>query len=194
VSAIYSTFFTAATDPAHNIRYDPALGGGALWDVGSYCVSLSTLIGGAPTTVAGVATMGPTGVDVAYSGTLGFAGGHVAQFACGIESALRTEVIVTGSERTLTMRNPWLPDIPADIWNGPAPAPGFEIHRGVEIAHTVVTGANPYGLQARNFAAAVRGDAEIVPSRGETVRTIATIEQLQAHTTLIEPAADVNAR
>ena len=38
--------FTFALEAAHNIRLDPALGGGSLWDVGGYPVTYAQLITG----------------------------------------------------------------------------------------------------------------------------------------------------
>ena len=179
VEAIYSTFFTRAGAPEINIRYRPELGGGALWDVGSYCVSVSTLLaGGAPEHVSAVASIGATGVDVSFAGTLSFANGCVAQFACGIDADLRTDLVVIGTDKTLVMRNPWLPDIPADIWHGPIPGPGFELYEGVDGVATDVAGGNPYQLQAENFVAAVRSGGERLPSAAESVLNVGVLHDL----------------
>ena len=71
--------------------YDPALGGGAILDVGGYPVSLVRLIAGAgigatfdnPVTVKGSGLLAATGVDAVAYGLLGFASGITAEI--GVE-------------------------------------------------------------------------------------------------------------
>src|SRR4029453_9382581 len=65
-------------------RFDPELDGGAMMDVGCYCVSAIRLFGGEPESVAGEQYVGPTGVDVVFAGTLGQADGGVSPFDCGL--------------------------------------------------------------------------------------------------------------
>ena len=179
IVAIHSTFFTQAGDET-NIRFDPALGGGALWDVGSYCVSLSTLLGGGePDAVAGVAVIGATGVDVGFSGLLRLPNGSTATFACGLEADLRTEATIIGTERTATLANPWLPDIPADIWHGPMPASEVLLHRGTSVDRQSVPGRNPYSLEIENLARAARGDSAALVAPEETIRNLRAVIKLR---------------
>ena len=51
-------------------RFDPALDGGAMMDVGCYCVSAIRFVAGEPESVAGKEVIGPTGVDVVFTGAL----------------------------------------------------------------------------------------------------------------------------
>ena len=176
---IGSTFFTFVGDP-DNIRFDAELGGGASWDVGSYCVSFSLLFGGAePTGFAAKIRRAASGVDDTFAGVIEFANGRLATFSCGIGGELRTEVTLIGSEKTLTMANPWLPDIPADIWHGEIPRPGFELRQGVAVEERPVPGASPYQLQFENFAAVVAVEAQPGVPAAETVATIDAIEALR---------------
>src|SRR5205823_1950508 len=60
-------------DPSADIRYNAALAGGALRDVGCYCVSYSTYVADAePTEVMGFARRAESGVDERFYGTIGF--------------------------------------------------------------------------------------------------------------------------
>lgn len=71
-----------------DIRLSQPLAGGALMDVGCYCVSVIRLLTGAePERVHAVAAFGArSGVDEALAGVLGFASGAVAHFDCGLRS------------------------------------------------------------------------------------------------------------
>lgn len=73
---------------ANDVRLDPTLDGGALWDVGVYPNSLAiTLNGGeAPVEVWAQQVEGESGVDVATVAQLKFASGFVAQISCGFRS------------------------------------------------------------------------------------------------------------
>jgi D-xylose 1-dehydrogenase (NADP+, D-xylono-1,5-lactone-forming) len=76
--AIKATFSFALTDLT-NVRAMPDLDGGALMDVGCYCVSGSRLVAGEPVSVLAEQVVGKTGVDMALYGTLRFPGDVVAQ-------------------------------------------------------------------------------------------------------------------
>jgi predicted dehydrogenase len=63
-----------------NVRFDKKLAGGALMDVGCYCIHLATLLahqGGMPTGIHAVARMHESGVDEQTSGVLCGDGGYL---------------------------------------------------------------------------------------------------------------------
>ena len=76
--AVKATFSFALTDLT-NVRAIPELDGGALMDVGCYCVSGSRLVAGEPLSVLAEQVVGETGIDMALYGTLRFPGDVVAQ-------------------------------------------------------------------------------------------------------------------
>src|SRR5690606_33408300 len=56
-----------------NVRFDPALGGGILLDVGCYCVDFARLFAGEePQTVLAIGHRHPTGVDDGVVGSMQF--------------------------------------------------------------------------------------------------------------------------
>ena len=69
---VRAAFTFPLSDPA-NVRLASDLDGGALMDVGCYCVSGSRLLAGEPERVFGVATI-ESGVDVQLVGTMSFPG------------------------------------------------------------------------------------------------------------------------
>ena len=179
VRAIQCSFHVQAAAPETNIRYDPTLAGGALYDVGSYCVSFANLIvGEQPRAVYGVARQARTGVDENFYGLLEYPGGAVAEFDCGMDSVINTGVRVVGTEARITVDNPWLPDIRAPIWFGSMPPTRVVVSRGTDGVHHPCEGEDPYQLQFENFAAAVTGQEQPRVTGAETVRNLQTIERL----------------
>jgi predicted dehydrogenase len=67
----------APQDPSDRFL-NPAIGGGALFDVGVYPISFAQMIMGTPDTVAAHGVLGPTGVDVEEAVLLGFPDGRSA--------------------------------------------------------------------------------------------------------------------
>jgi len=85
--------FTATLWRDDDPRWDAGLGGGALLDLGCYCVSAARLVLGEPNGVQGEARL-RDGVDEHFAGLMRF-GEVIATFQCGFTSALvnRLEVI-----------------------------------------------------------------------------------------------------
>ena len=89
VRAIRSAFTFRLTNPT-NVRLDETLGGGALFDVGCYCVSISRTIAHAePVDVQAWATWTDRGVDEQLAGSMRFADGLVAHFDCALTQEQR---------------------------------------------------------------------------------------------------------
>ncbi|WP_232248363.1 Gfo/Idh/MocA family protein [Streptacidiphilus rugosus] len=86
-------------DPGHRLR-DPALGGGALLDLGVYPVSLAHLLLGAPDQVRAWSTRTPEGVDANTGLLLGYDGGlddgALAALSCGIVAGTPCRASIVG--------------------------------------------------------------------------------------------------
>jgi len=94
--------FTFPLTRENDVRLDPALGGGSLWDVGCYPVSYACLLAGAaPIEVVGWQQLSPGGIDLEFAGMLRFADGSVAQFDCGFIGPFRAEMEVIGRDAAL---------------------------------------------------------------------------------------------
>lgn len=94
-------------DP-HNVRNQPGIGGGALMDVGCYCVSVArTVFGKEPKRVVAHMDMDTRfGVDRHTSAILDFAPGH-ATFYCSMQSAASQHVNIIGEKATLRLDSPF---------------------------------------------------------------------------------------
>ena len=79
---------------------DPALGGGALLDMGIYPLTFAHLFLGRPSTVAAVGTLSPAGADLDIALSLGYDSGAVASLSSSMTSwAGRTASIATDRGR-----------------------------------------------------------------------------------------------
>lgn len=95
-----------------DIRLDPDIGGGALWDVGCYPVSFfQAVLGENPDVVYGHAFIGETGVDLACTGTMGYASGMSVQFSASMTTPMARSARIVGERGTLELDQPWLTNI-----------------------------------------------------------------------------------
>jgi predicted dehydrogenase len=98
----YKGAFTFSLTREHDVRLDPALGGGSLWDIGCYPVSYTCFLAGeAPVQVFGWQQTSATGIDLEFAGTMQFRDGSVAQFDSGFVGPFRAEMEVIGRDATL---------------------------------------------------------------------------------------------
>ncbi len=107
--AMQSSFcFPAAYDPQHRL-WNPALAGGALWDIGIYNLAVTRWVlqqmndGACPEPVAidVQARLAPSGVDAAVNVSLHFPGGVTSQFRCGFDAVSANAFEVLGSQGAL---------------------------------------------------------------------------------------------
>jgi predicted dehydrogenase len=84
-------------DPAHRM-FDPALGGGALLDLGVYPISFASMVLGTPSDVVAVADFGVTGVDAQTSVTLRHPGGAQAVTTSSMEAWLPNRATIAGRD------------------------------------------------------------------------------------------------
>ena len=88
-----------------NVRWDASLDGGALMDVGCYCVSGARFLLGEPAQVTAQTVGGD--VDARVVGTMSFASGALAHFDCGFDLSFRDELEVVGESGALFLDDPW---------------------------------------------------------------------------------------
>jgi len=84
--------------------FDPALGGGSLFDVGVYPIDFTTgILGEHPVSVSGEAELAASGVDMAASFSLRFASGALASLACAFNVEVPLGVEIYGTEGSITV-------------------------------------------------------------------------------------------
>ena len=100
--------FTFKVAQRNNIRLNPALGGGSLWDVGVYPLSLAQYImGSAPDWVSASQHIGPSGVDESFFGLLHYPSGVTAQIMSSLDSPYFTMAEVIGTQGRLGLDRPF---------------------------------------------------------------------------------------
>jgi predicted dehydrogenase len=174
VQLVQAAFGFTVTDPA-NVRLSAHLAGGALMDVGCYCVNFAHMVAGAaPERVSAAARWTPIGVDEALVGTLEYPSGACAQIACSLVSSHHHTARVIGSDGIIDVEQAFTPpfDRPTRIrlWRGVRFAEAEEIE---------VPPVNHYRLEAEEFGRLIRGEAgaNVMPE-AETLDNMATIDAL----------------
>jgi predicted dehydrogenase len=112
VRATYSIDLAAATDVRsgtvdEDLRLSPELGGGALTDLGSYCVSgLRTYAGGRPVSLRSWCATAPgRAVETTVSGQLAFDNGVVGQFFAALDVPGGGHIEIAGTGGRIRMAN-----------------------------------------------------------------------------------------
>ncbi|MFF1573433.1 Gfo/Idh/MocA family protein [Leifsonia sp. NPDC058292] len=101
--------FAADFDPASRM-FDPALGGGALLDLGVYAVSWASFALGAPESVIASGSLAPTGVDEQAALILTSADGAQALLSTGVRAATPSLATISGSAGRVETDSPfWSP-------------------------------------------------------------------------------------
>jgi predicted dehydrogenase len=102
---------TAYGRPRDNPRYWHDAGGGALMDIGCYCVNFMRFFADAePISVEAQARFDEkTDVDFTLDGTLRFGAGLTAQLLCSMEAEPSYASEIVGTEGKLLIPHPWLP-------------------------------------------------------------------------------------
>jgi predicted dehydrogenase len=157
------SFQLAAVHGLEDTRFDPELDGGALMDVGCYCINAIRLLAGEPERVQAVQALGPSGVDVTFAATLVLPGEVIAHFDVGFVLPRRAALEVVGEEGTLFVTDPWQP-----------PRPAVEVARAtgqdsLERELVPVEPADSYLLELDNVSGAIGGQAELLLGRADAI-------------------------
>jgi predicted dehydrogenase len=172
--------FSFPLDRFPDVRWDAELDGGALLDVGCYCVSGSRLLaGGEPERVTGESVAADSGVDARFAGTLRFPGDVLAVFDCGFDLPPRDELEAIGSEGSLFVDDPWH-----------SIEPRIELRRNDgSVERIEVDFANPYRLELEDVSAAIRGEREPRLGRADALGQARALEALRLSASEGRPVA-----
>jgi xylose dehydrogenase (NAD/NADP) len=157
-----SLFSFTLADEA-DVRMSRELDGGALMDLGCYCISMQRLLAGEPELVFGRQRLGGRGVDVGFVGVLEFPGEVFGEFHCGFDLPEGNGLEAIGSKGKLVV---------------PDPIRCRDPHVEVDGERIDVEDVNRYYLQVENFSLAVRGEAEPLLGRDDALGQVRVIEAL----------------
>ncbi len=169
VQYIHAYFFSLASR-ASGDRIDPALGGGALLDLGCYPVNLIGMIAGAEPVSIAAAAIPINGVDRLLSAILRYENGLIANLHCGWVNEFRSlGATIMGTKATLAIPEPFWGNAGALSWTT---ADG----RG-EIA---VAETDRFRAEIEDFAAAIRGEHPLLLDAEESIRNLKIIQTILA--------------
>jgi predicted dehydrogenase len=160
--------FTFPLRDLSDIRAQAGLDGGALMDVGSYCVSGARLVAGEPFSVFGEQVTGDTGIDMGFYGTMRFAGDVVARFESSFLAPERQSLELIGDGAVLHVEAPWRTD-----WSG-----DVKLVRDGSTDILEVPRANAYALELANMADAVAEHAPALLGRDDALGQARAIDAL----------------
>lgn len=103
-------------DPAHRLN-DPALGGGALLDLGVYPVSFAIDILGIPETIRASASMTATGVDRQTAAIFEYVNGQQAVLDCELDAAGPNRAVVIGTDGWIDIEPTWYNPTPFTVFD-----------------------------------------------------------------------------
>jgi xylose dehydrogenase (NAD/NADP) len=170
--------FSYSLYDADNIRLSTDLEGGALMDVGCYCISGSRLLAGEPERAYGQAWFGDSGTDWVFTASLRFPGDVLAIFDCGTAMPERDELEAIGSEGSLFLDDPWH-----------SGNPGIEVRRADGVERIEIEPVDSYRLELENVSDAIRGEGELLLGREDAVGQARTLEALHESATNGEPVS-----
>jgi D-xylose 1-dehydrogenase (NADP+, D-xylono-1,5-lactone-forming) len=159
-----------------NIRLRTEVEGGALMDVGSYCVNGSRLLAGEPESVYASAWFGETGTDWVFTGTMRFPGDVFALFDCGTALVERDELEAIGSEGSLFLDDPWHCNVPV-----------IEVRRDGTTERIELKPVDSYRLELENMSDAIRGEGELLLGREDGVAQARAMQALHESATTGRP-------
>jgi predicted dehydrogenase len=173
------TWFGFYNDDASNIRNIREFGGGALYDVGCYCINLSRMLfDGEPTRVeAAIVRDDGDGVDILTTGLLEFENG-IASFGCSIRTETDQRVHLYGSDGRISIGIPFNipPDRPTQVFvtqgGDPPVAPAVD-------TLTFET-KDPYAAEAEAFATAILDGLPTPVPPADAVANMRVIERVFA--------------
>ncbi|MGZ8696486.1 MAG: Gfo/Idh/MocA family protein [Gaiellaceae bacterium] len=154
--------FSFMLDDPTDVRLRPELDGGSLMDLGCYCVGITHLLAGEPELVFGRQRLGPTGVDLGFTGVLQFPGDVFGEFHCAFDLPAESAVEAIGSKGSVVVSEPFrcLGDLEV---NG---------------ERVEVEDVDRYLLQLENLSEAIRGAAEPLLGRADALQQARTIAAL----------------
>lgn len=169
-----SSAFTFNIRREDDIRLNNALAGGALMDVGCYCVNVMRLLTGEePHRAGAVAQFGASSrVDESLAGVLFFPSGAVGHFDCGFRTFRANFCEVRGSDGRI---------VAEPVFNmEPDYAPTLRLWRGETYETISVPAANHYTLMAEDFAEALLENRPPRYAPEDGIRNMQAIDLLYA--------------
>ncbi len=179
VRAVQSWFSYFNDDPA-NIRNRLANGGGAVMDIGCYCINVARLVfDEEPSTVQAAIHRDPEmGIDILSSALLGFTDGRRADFTCSIRTEPDQRVHIVGTSGRIEFEIPF--NIPPDVGTHITLTSGGDDPLTRETRTITFPPSDQYTVQAELFAAAILAGEPVPVDPADAVANMRVIDRVLA--------------
>jgi xylose dehydrogenase (NAD/NADP) len=191
VLLVRSSFCFCTRQPEGNIRFVRGMAGGALMDVGCYCINLSRLIAGTePVAMTASVKLSRDGIDEVAAGTLSFPDGMVASFTCGMTVHADNTASICGSQGYLEVPIPWKPPLQEAKYVLSKSVPPM-MDSGVRLGAAPPPGSNPRHVitvdsslpllarEADDLAAVVLDGAAPAVPEADSLGNMAVLDQMR---------------
>jgi predicted dehydrogenase len=170
---VEAVFNANLPDTPGELRYIEELGGGALMDLGCYCIHwIRTVVADEPTVVSARARCVTAGVDLAVEAELAFTSGPTASLKCSMrpeDGALFRRLRVVGDQGTLEMDNPVSPHAGATL----------EIESATPALPQIVSGGDTtFHYQLRHVLEVLAGRAQPLTGGEDAVNNMRAIDAI----------------
>ena len=185
IRLIRGVFAFTLENPA-DIRLDTNMGGGSLWDLGSYCVSFArTVLQTEPIEVSAYQVSGDTGVDMSFSAQMQFPTGTLVQFFSSFQSFAHIEADFLGTEGRIYADIPWANHIGASAnvqvtrsGNAEETSTFSDSMEGYMTDTKTYANMNAYQCEIDSMVESVLNGTEPVISLADSWKNVATIVAL----------------
>jgi D-xylose 1-dehydrogenase (NADP+, D-xylono-1,5-lactone-forming) len=171
VQMVEASFSFFMENPEGNIRMDPEKGGGALYDIGCYCIhSIRNILGEEPVSIYAEADIDPKyKVDTGAYVIMTMESGKRATFNCSFTSPMREQYVVKGTKGYITVPRAYRPD-----------NHGHEglviVEKGNETRVERIVG-DQYKLEVEHFSQAVLDGVDPIYTGEKTIQNMEVIEK-----------------
>jgi len=189
VKTIRTTFCYRTEKINGNTRFDKSLGGGAIMDIGCYCVDLSRQITGEdPDQIRAIGRLHDStsggSVDVSASGVLGYPSGVTATFTCAMDTQASNLAQICGTDGYIEVPVPWKPGIEEPTWTlrtMKRPRQDGVPDEAGEQRQTFTSAADKplYALEADAFATAVLDGTEPFMTPADSIGLATVLDELR---------------
>lgn len=160
--------FRFLLDRPNTIKMQPALGGGALYDVGCYPVNFIGMVTGRLPVACKALCETEQGVDTNLSALLQYDDGLIANIHCGFNAFGRNYAEIIGTKGMLCIDNPFLDD-----------AGTLYLHTAQGVRELPVSESDRYQAEIRHFSDAVLNKPSRLISLAETVRNMQVLDMIR---------------
>jgi xylose dehydrogenase (NAD/NADP) len=171
IKMLRSSFSFFMENREGNIRLNPDLGGGAIYDVGCYCVNVFRyILDSEPISLYALGHLTPDGVETSAAVTLKFPNDILATFDCSFDASLQQEYEIVGTKGSIRVPLAFRPDINGG--NGIV-----NVYQQDKVTNYVVQ-ADQYLLEIEHFSDCILHNKAPIYSEENTVANMKVIDAI----------------